>query len=331
MSDILPDRFVPPLSATSDMPDFPAPTPEPVKAEPAVAEAVEEAPETETAPESGGSEAASGSEGIVEEAQDGDVEAASPEVKEKEPRGVGKALEAQRKAIEAERARAELAERRAAELMARIEAAQARVEPPAPPPEEKPEPAPERTNFEDPNDFYKALGEWSGKQATRAAKAELAAEAAIAKAVADKAAEDARNQVELQKQVTVWNERKAKALEKMPDYAEVAEADGLAISQTMANVILRSENGPEVAYHLGKNPDEAKRIWALAPIDQVYEIGALAAKLSAPKPNVSRAPDPIKPIRQSSAPANRKSPAEMDMNEYANHRMAQLRAGRSLH
>jgi hypothetical protein len=93
------------------------------------------------------------------------------------------------------------------------------------------------------------------------------------------------------------------------------------------SITVEAENGPDVAYHLGKHPDEAKRIAGLAPGRQIFEIARLSEKLTvAPKTNVTKAPDPIRPHRPSSAPANQKSPEDMDMNEYAAHRQAALKA-----
>jgi hypothetical protein len=50
----------------------------------------------------------------------------------------------------------------------------------------------------------------------------------------------------------------------------------------MAHAILHSEQGPDIAYHLGKNPAEAERISKLAPALQLVELGKIASKLEAP-------------------------------------------------
>lgn len=63
--------------------------------------------------------------------------------------------------------------------------------------------------------------------------------------------------------------------------------------------IMQCENADDVAYYLGKNMTEARRIIGLEPLAQIREIGKLEAKLLAtpptPKP-ASKAPAPITPI-----------------------------------
>lgn len=55
--------------------------------------------------------------------------------------------------------------------------------------------------------------------------------------------------------------------------------------------------GPEVAYFLGSNLDEAQRIFALSPVQRARELTKLEFQVEALKPKlVSDAPDPIKPL-----------------------------------
>jgi hypothetical protein len=56
--------------------------------------------------------------------------------------------------------------------------------------------------------------------------------------------------------------------------------------------------GPEILYHLGQNPAEAKRIAQLSPLSQAKEIGKLEDKLSSnpPAKKTSSAPAPISPV-----------------------------------
>lgn len=85
------------------------------------------------------------------------------------------------------------------------------------------------------------------------------------------------------------------------DYDSVVHVDpkdgGPAISDHMAAVILDSENGPAIAYYLGKNVEESYRIWKLSPLAQAREIGKIEATLNVkPVAKVSSAPEPIKPV-----------------------------------
>lgn len=64
--------------------------------------------------------------------------------------------------------------------------------------------------------------------------------------------------------------------------------------------IMRSDNGDDIAYHLGKNLTEARRIAALDPISQLLEIGRLSTKLETAPPQAkkkSEAPPPISPLK----------------------------------
>ena len=119
-----------------------------------------------------------------------------------------------------------------------------------------------------------------------------------------------REQQTQQTQVkTQYQEREEAAYDKYPDFKESVYKDphqgGPAVTHLMADVIAKSELGPEMAYHLAKNVTESHRIYALDPIDQVRELTKLEAKLAAsPKhKRVSSAPEPIRPIA-GSAPVN---------------------------
>lgn len=132
--------------------------------------------------------------------------------------------------------------------------------------------------------------------------------------------EAARQHVE-----TTYRSRVEKALEKYPDYHQVAEADDLPISRPMADAIRAAESGPDVAYWLGQHPDECAKISKLHPVAQIMELGRIAHTLSAaapaPKP-VSRTPAPITPSRPTNEtpPLN---PAEESMESYAARRKAE--------
>lgn len=180
-----------------------------------------------------------------------------------------------------------------------------------PPVEEDPEPVP--PEFEDPEqyrtamaEYTKAVTEWTVRRVTKAEKAE----AEQAKAEAEVRAQQIAHQQR-------WMERRTKAIEKMLDYAEVAERPDVAITPAMAAAITSDEMGPELAYHLGKNPDVAARIAALPLPLQGVELGLLKAQISAPpQVQTSKAPPPINPLTGGTTPQQR-TPDEMSMEEYA--------------
>lgn len=140
-------------------------------------------------------------------------------------------------------------------------------------------------------------------------------------AVATYKAEQIVAQREAEKQQKAVSEsyadREETAREKYSDYEKVAYLDtkdgGPAISTPMAEVIMESEIGPEIAYYLGKNVEESKKIWAMKPLAQAAAIGKIEAALSAKAPAkpASSAPDPIKPVgggRTTSASVNPSNP-----------------------
>lgn len=124
-----------------------------------------------------------------------------------------------------------------------------------------------------------------------------------------------------------YEERAAKLREAKPDYDSVVTDPSLTITPLMAEVIRESEVGPEVAYHLGTNRSEAKRIAALPPHRQAAELGRLEVKLTleaakpTPAPPRPIPPSPPQTVAGLSAGLN-KAPEEMSMAEYVAWRQA---------
>lgn len=137
------------------------------------------------------------------------------------------------------------------------------------------------------------------------------------------------------KVVSVFEERVDQAREKYSDFDAVAFSENVRITDAMAEVIQESEIGPEVAYHLGKNPDEARRIAGLPPLAQAREIGKIEASLSAnpPAKKVTSAPEPIKPVGSRAAnpavdPSDPRSDKSFSDAEWIKARNEQLRSKR---
>ena len=77
------------------------------------------------------------------------------------------------------------------------------------------------------------------------------------------------------------------------DFEDVAYGHQF-MDMDLAEQIFDLDKGPEVAYHLGSNLDEAARIFALAPVQRARELTKLEFQVEALKPKVvSDAPDPI--------------------------------------
>jgi len=103
-----------------------------------------------------------------------------------------------------------------------------------------------------------------------------------------------------------YHEREESARERYDDFDQVAYSPTLPITAVMAETIRGSDVGPEIAYYLGTNPAEAKRIAQLTPLSQAKELGKLEDKLASnpPAKKTSSAPAPIAPLagRVSSTP-----------------------------
>ena len=90
---------------------------------------------------------------------------------------------------------------------------------------------------------------------------------------------------------------------KYADFEDVVKSDKTQYSQAAFLAMLESDLSHDIAYHLAKNQDEAKRIAALPAYAQAKEIGKLEDKLSAkPTKKPSNAPEPIKPVGGGNTP-----------------------------
>ena len=76
-----------------------------------------------------------------------------------------------------------------------------------------------------------------------------------------------------------------------------------SIPQSVADIIMTTENGPKLADHLGTNLREFQRISAMPPHLQAFELAKIEQRLTAPvtpKPNtVTNAPTPAPQVRGS--------------------------------
>lgn len=359
-ADILEQRPSPALSATSDFPGAETPAPEPA---PEPANAPKSAPEGETpATEEAPAE---GAESEAEPQGEGEqANAAAEPVASKKP-GINERFADLTKQREEARAEAKSANDRAV----RLEENQRRLEetvsdltkklaPPEPPPIVA-QPRPVREAFDTPDAYDDALVAWGKNEAKREqqiAQTEQDQHAKSQKETEDRAAAE-RTTAEIFTSVqTAHNARRTAALEKMPDYAEVAERDDLQISLPMATAIMQSDDGPAAAYYLGKNPEIAAKIAGMVvpgetfpaghpfaghPVPdharQLIEMGKVFAAVAQPeveaKPDPKPLPAPITPLRRGSNSAVTKSLEEIGnegtMDDYAAKRMPTLRAERS--
>jgi len=125
---------------------------------------------------------------------------------------------------------------------------------------------------------------------------------AYADALAERKAQEllAKRAAEAERQATLdaYHDREEEARNKYDDFEQVAYNPKLPVTETMAQTIQASDNGPDVIYYLGSNPKEAERIARLSPLLQAREIGKIEANLGAnpPAKKTSTAPAPIAPV-----------------------------------
>lgn len=170
----------------------------------------------------------------------------------------------------------------------------------------------------DPIKLNKMQNEWIQRQVSKQVKSALSqmevsrSEASVRQAFDQKTAEFRKN---------------------TPDFDTVLANPALPqLAPKAAREVIRSEIGPDIAYHLGKNPDLAIRISRMDPDDQAVAIGRLEGQLSkttqkepskdtkAPVKvaSVTKAPPPLKPVSGGTAPVT-KTMSDMSMEEWVSH------------
>jgi hypothetical protein len=253
------------------------------------------------------SEATENTEGQVESqpAEDGS-DHETPEEKTKSAQRRERREAANRRALEeAEKAKRELAEvQTRLEMVSKAAAAF---------------PKPLESDFADPLDYVAANAAWQSQQM-----------AAQFQATQIKAEADARQQAQ---QLAAEAAKAARAREfkdAIPDaravYADFDAALEIAgkrefVSDALVDIVLDSDRPHDLTYWLGKNPEQAKALSSMNPVQAARMIGQIEASLSRPKPKTqSNAPPPISPVNPTGTA--RKDAASMSGAEYRAWRMA---------
>lgn len=158
-----------------------------------------------------------------------------------------------------------------------------KVEPAAATPAGRPDP--NDPKYKSYDEYILDLQNWNLDQRDQRKQREAADQAA---ATAD--AERGRN----------WQKALNEARERYDDYDAVALTD-LPLNRATHDAIVQSgQDGAELAYYLGQHPDEAAEIFKLSPVATTLALGKIIASFAkpdqTPKPAVSRAPRPPKPV-----------------------------------
>lgn len=174
--------------------------------------------------------------------------------------------------------------------------------------------APDPSKYSDYSEYIRDLAAYSARQ-----------ELSNARTAAAKAAET--RQVEehflsIQERV---QQHFTQGPQKYADFDAVVYDDDLSITPTMAEVIAESEVGMELAYWLGKNPEEAAKIARMRPAQAARAMALQEAKLATPAPApTSKAPTPITPVGGKSV--IEKDPSQMTDAEFNAWRRKQIAA-----
>jgi chromosome segregation ATPase len=210
-------------------------------------------------------------------------------------------------------AKADEATRENADLKARLEALSAQAKP------LEAGDKPLRSQFATEDEYIESLTDYKAK-----------------KAIAKREEEELQARVEAEEAEIAkqWEKRQEKVMKALPDYADVVGKSEAQVPAHVHRAILESDQGPQIAYYLALHPAEAKRIELMKPIAAIKRIAALERDLQdidaedakpepakeTPKPQRSKAPEPIEPVK--SVPSA-SSGSGSDYEEYKRRRQAQ--------
>ena len=126
---------------------------------------------------------------------------------------------------------------------------------------------------------------------------------------------------DLSPELAMFADRIVEARGRYADFDRVAFDPAVPVSAVMAEIIARSDRGPDIAYQLGRSPDLARHIAGLDPLSAARELGRLEAVLSPTAGRkVTGAPPPIRALDGAESP--RRDPDAMSYEQYKRWRSA---------
>lgn len=209
----------------------------------------------------------------------------------------------QRQAEELEQTRAKLAEAEA--KVRRVVEEQAKDARPTP------------DKFPDPIEYTAELAAWNAMRSLSQRERQAADQEV-------KAAEERARRVAEEHRATIdqnWVGQVSEARTRYSDFDATVAKAGVGMPEHVAMLIKTADQGADLAYHLGQNPELARQISQLHPVEAARMLGRLEATLSAPKPRTfTNAPDPVNPVRGNATA--QKDPTTMTAKEFAEWRAA---------
>jgi hypothetical protein len=134
---------------------------------------------------------------------------------------------------------------------------------------------------------------------------------------------EALNQRQMEEARQNWAAQAEDARSRYADFDAVVTAPDVPITPQMAHLIGLSDNGADVAYHLGMNKDLTRDLAHLSgpELAGAFRVLERTVKAQTPRPRTAtQAPDPVSPVRPKAAAT--KKVEEMSMAEYAAARKA---------
>ena len=169
---------------------------------------------------------------------------------------------------------------------------------------------PQESDFPDPIEYAAAKAIWGAEQRLTEREAKNAGEAV--KAAEGRAEDISKKERAILEQS--WAVARDEAKSRYADFETVA-LRGWEPSPVMTDLILTSDVGADVAYHLGQNHALAAQIAAMNPVEAARAIGRIEAGIVQPKPRTeTKAPDPISPVRGSTAAS--RNPENMSYTDW---------------
>lgn len=157
-------------------------------------------------------------------------------------------------------------------------------------------------------------GDW-GKYIAATAAYE-AAKAVKGTLEADKQTANKNRVAELQSEVLADFEERTEAFKsKAKDFDDVVSGfvnKGGKFSDAVRELVVESDVGPQLTYHLAKNPSVANKLNSLPPLQAAKEIARLEDALSKPSTKATGAPPPITPIKGGAGPGVDLASADME-------------------
>lgn len=116
-----------------------------------------------------------------------------------------------------------------------------------------------------------------------------------------------------------FQDRQYEARKAISDFDQVVGAVNTPLSPHAIQLLLESEKGAVIQYHLAKNPDALERLNSMSPLAAAKEIARLEDRLSLPNPKTAtKAAPPIKAPKGGAYPVVDLS--KMSMEDYVAHR-----------